>query len=94
MDGCIDCDQNKIKLPRIGWVKTYERLPLRSKPSSVRITRTAEDWFVSFKVEVQPTQTPKLRETIGVDLGLATLATLSDGTEWHSPRPYSKLEKR
>jgi hypothetical protein len=29
LDGSIELDHFKIKVPKIGWLKTYERLPVR-----------------------------------------------------------------
>ncbi|WP_293068333.1 transposase [Okeania sp. SIO2B3] len=48
LDGSISVGFNQIKLPRIGWVKTYEILPDKVSPKSVTITKKADRWFVSF----------------------------------------------
>ncbi|MEH2382963.1 MAG: transposase [Nostoc sp.] len=42
LDGSIHVDHHKVKVPVIGWVKTYERLPHGVKPKSVTISRQAE----------------------------------------------------
>ncbi|MGK7926104.1 MAG: RNA-guided endonuclease InsQ/TnpB family protein [Spirulina sp.] len=94
LDGKIHCQEKAIKLPRIGWVKTWERLPSGYRPKSTYITREADGWFVSFKIEIEETETPKKREIVGVDLGIKTLATLSSGETFPSPQPYRTLEKK
>ncbi|MGH2415711.1 MAG: RNA-guided endonuclease InsQ/TnpB family protein, partial [Microcystaceae cyanobacterium] len=43
---------NKIQVPVIGILKTYERLP-QIKPKSVTISRQADRWFISFRFEVE-----------------------------------------
>ncbi|NEQ71814.1 MAG: hypothetical protein F6K23_01180 [Okeania sp. SIO2C9] len=48
LDGSITVGFNRIKLPRIGWVKTYEILPDNVSPKSVTISRKSDRWFVSF----------------------------------------------
>ncbi|MDJ0517770.1 MAG: hypothetical protein QNJ74_16495 [Trichodesmium sp. MO_231.B1] len=48
MDGSITVGFNRIKLPRIGWVKTFEILPDNVTPKSVTISKKADRWFVSF----------------------------------------------
>ncbi len=48
LDGSISVDFNHIKLPRIGWIKTYEILPDNITPKSVTITKASDRWFVSF----------------------------------------------
>jgi putative transposase len=37
----------------IGWLKTYERLPYGYQPKSVTISKKANRWFISFKIEVE-----------------------------------------
>jgi putative transposase len=94
LDGCISCDHLKIQLPRIGWVRTYERLPQGFKPKNVVVSRQADKWFVSFKVETNLETTLKKLDVIGVDLGVKTLATCSDGTVFVGIKAYKKLEHK
>ncbi|MGL5877565.1 MAG: helix-turn-helix domain-containing protein, partial [Xenococcaceae cyanobacterium] len=78
LDGTIKVvDHFKIQLPKIGILRTYERLPQGYKPKSLTISRTAERWFVSFRIEVEPTTTEKAVDVVGVDLGVLKLAHLS-----------------
>jgi putative transposase len=50
-------------------------------------------WWVCFHVEVD--RLPQAPATaVGIDLGLATLATLSTGQKIEAPRHYRKLEKK
>jgi putative transposase len=58
LDGSLKNDHLAIKLPRIGWVKTYERLPQGVTPKNVTISRKADRWFVSFKIEVTEENKP------------------------------------
>ena len=48
LDGSITVGFNQIKLPRIGWIKTYEILPDHVIPKSVTISSASDRWFVSF----------------------------------------------
>jgi putative transposase len=94
VDGSIVVDHKKIRIPVIGWIKTYERLPQGVKPTSVTISRTADRWFVSFKIEVEPTITQKKVDVVGVDLGINHLATLSTGEVFDGVKAYKKCEKK
>ena len=94
LDGSIAVDQRKVKVPIIGWIKTYERLPQGVNPKSVTISRTAERWFVSFKIEVEPIVTEKNVDVVGVDLGINRLATLSTGEVFDGIKAYKKYEKK
>ena len=87
LEGSIYIKDGYIQLPRIGLVRLYEQVP-NQKVKSVSISRKASDWFVSFKVEFEPVHTEKGFSRVGVDLGIKTLATLSDGTVYPALKPY------
>lgn len=59
VDGSLAVEHFRIKVPVIGWIKTYERLPVDQKPKSFTISRTADRWFVSWKIEIEPTNESK-----------------------------------
>ncbi|MDY7003923.1 MAG: RNA-guided endonuclease TnpB family protein [Cyanobacteriota bacterium] len=94
LDGSISVGFNRIKLPRIGWIKTFEILPDNINPKSVTISRKANRWFVSFQVERESQNTEKSVLLVGVDLGVKTLATLSTGEIFDGAKPYKKLESK
>ena len=94
LDGAIRVEHFKVKVPVIGWLKTYERLPQGAVPKSVTISRHADRWFISFKVEVEFTVTPKAVECVGVDLGINALATLSTQQKFNSAKSYNRYEKK
>ncbi|WP_293064184.1 transposase [Okeania sp. SIO2B3] len=94
LDGSISVGFNQIKLPRIGWIKTYEILPDNINPKSVTISRTSNRWFVSFKEERECQITEKPVDVVGVDLGIKTLATLSTGEVFDGAKSYRKLESK
>jgi putative transposase len=94
LDGSIKVEHFKVRLPVIGWLKTYERLPQGFTPKSVTISRHADRWFISFIREVEPINTPKKVDCVGVDLGIKALATLSTGEEFQGALSYRKYEKK
>jgi putative transposase len=94
LDGSIKIDHLKIKVPVIGWLRTYERLAKDYQPKSVTISRQADRWLISFKLEVTENVTPKTTNCVGVDLGVLTLATLSTGEVVESAKSYRKYEKK
>ncbi|WP_254564909.1 transposase [Oscillatoria sp. HE19RPO] len=93
LEGSIKISGYWVKLPRIGWVKSHEELP-PVNPQNVTISKRAGDWYISFKIDVEPEATPKVRERIGVDLGIKTLATLSDGKTYPNPKAYRHAQKK
>ncbi len=94
LEGSIKIFQgNCIQLPRIGIVKTYEILP--SIPvKNLTISKKADNWYISFKYNFEQYPTEKVGETIGVDIGINTLATCSDGSKFANVKAYRQAKKR
>jgi putative transposase len=85
---------NKIQVPAIGGLKTYEILPNSITPKTVTISRKADKWFISFLMEVEPKITPKAIDIVGVDLGILHLATLSTGEVFPGNKKTRQLLKQ
>ncbi|MDF5725723.1 MAG: RNA-guided endonuclease TnpB family protein [Rhizonema sp. PD37] len=79
---------NKIQVPVIGVLKTYERLP-QVLTKSCTISRQADRWFISFRFEVEQ-QKSSSNSIVGVDLGVKSLATLSTGEVILGAKSYKK----
>lgn len=86
---------NKIKLPKIGWVKLKEHdyIP-NGKPKSATISLRANRWFVSIGYEVEIEQKQYENKVVGVDLGIKSLAVTSDGEIFESSRKLKNKEKQ
>ncbi|ELR98299.1 RNA-guided endonuclease TnpB family protein [Gloeocapsa sp. PCC 73106] len=93
LEGAIKISGNKIKLPIFGWITADEILP-SVIPKNVTISKRASKWFISFKYELENKPTPKTSPIIGVDVGINSLATCSDGTVFANPKAYRKAKKR
>ena len=94
LDGAIHIDHRKVKVPVIGWLKTYELLPIGYKAKSVTLSKQADRWFISWKIDVETTQTPKKLEFVGVDLGINHLAILSTGEVFYGAKGYKKYQEK
>ena len=95
IDNCgkpIELNGWNHKLPFIGWVKTYE--PIEATTQKITISRQAGDWYLSLAFEFTPLLHTKKTEVVGVDLGIKTLATLSDGKVFESVKSYRKFEAK
>jgi len=88
LDGAIQIAGNRIKVPRIGWLKTYENLP-SDKCKCVVISKHGGYWFISYKPDIKKEIDTTCRKgNVGVDIGIKTLAVLSDGKIFTSPKAY------
>ena len=97
--GLIDDDRHALRLPRIGRVHCMENIAERvgaAKVLRMTVSRHAGRWYASLTVErpdARPIQPPK-GEAVGIDLGVKTLATLSDGTVIPNPHTLASNERR
>lgn len=98
LDGSIYIsDKNHIKLPRIGEVKLKESgyIPLDAEIKSATVSSKAGKWFVSCLIEAVEKVAPvPTNEVVGVDLGIKTLATCSDGTIYENHKALRKNLKK
>lgn len=84
----------EIYLAKIGNLKPIWSRELPSAPTSVTVIKDcAHRYFLSFVVEVEPIKVDAKNQSIGIDLGIKTLATMSDGTKAESPN-YSRLDRK
>jgi len=77
-----------VQLPRLGRLRLKERgyLPTHAKILSATVTEQAGHWYVSVLVEQEHVVREHAGPVVGVDLGVKTLATLSDGSVEPNPR--------
>ncbi len=97
LTGTIRFDGRRIQLPRIGKIRIKEKRDVycRGRILSATMRRRADRWFVSITVEEEiPDPRPLLGKVVGVDLGVKTLATLSDGTVFTNPRALWRRLRR
>ena len=93
LEGSIKISGNKIKLPIFGWVKCYEIIPT-VQPKNVTISKRANDWYISFKHELDDKKPIKQKQRIGVDVGINSLATCSDGSVFPNVKAYRKNQRK
>ncbi|MGW6422602.1 RNA-guided endonuclease InsQ/TnpB family protein [Nocardia sp. NPDC055053] len=85
----------KLRLPKIGDMRVRWSRVLPSEPSSVTVVKDAAGrYFASFVVEVGPAQLPQVDSEVGIDLGLATFAVLSNGKTITSPKFLRRAERK
>lgn len=96
LTGRVTIKDNKIKLPRIGWLRLKERgyLPLNVKINSVTVKEKANRWFVSVQTEEQVNVPENKGPAIGIDLGLKSFVVGSDGLKIEAPKPLLRSLKR
>ena len=87
-------DKSFTKISKIGSIKTIFHRKVEGTIKTCTIKRTRTDkWFVSFSCEIDPKRLPKRVKQIGIDVGLESFATLSDGSKIDNPRFFKREEK-
>lgn len=95
--GSIRVSADTIQLPRLGMVRLKERryLPINAKVGSATISEQAGRWYLSVCVHEERLEpTMATGEVLGIDLGIKTLATLSDGRTFDNPKALRSNLKR
>ena len=87
--------QGKLRLSKIGKVKTKLHRPIEGKIKTCTIIRSATGkWYACFSVEVEAQPLPHSKEAIGVDVGLKEFAVLSNGEAIANPKFFRQDEKK
>ena len=101
----IQCERHRIKIPTLGWVRLKEKgyLPSHSDNCVIKsghVSRIADKYFVSITFDTNISKNKELKldaSGIGIDLGIKSLATVSNGDVYiniNKEHKIRKLEKK
>lgn len=98
----LDRANGRIFLPKLGWLRYRNSRTAQGEVRTVTVSPRAGRWFVSVQTarEVPEPTAPAGSDAdsgsgaVGLDLGVARLATLSDGTVLAPPDALRRYEKR
>lgn len=85
---------SRIRIPKLGWVRMRE--PLRFKGAKIlwaTVSRRGKRWYVSLSCELTDLshlKPAKNQGTVGVDLGVKSLAVLSNHKKFEALQPLKK----
>lgn len=97
---------NKIRMPKLGAVKMYEKLRFEGKIMSATVSRKADYWFISILVDTDVTDLVRKNQgaksinesynVVGIDLGIKCFAQLSTylAEAYYSPKPLKRNLKK
>jgi putative transposase len=95
LTGLIRLGPTWVQLPKLGMLRLNES-PVKllrrlddgtARITSASVTREAQRWFVSFRVECKrPVAVPRTTDVVGLDVGINALVTLSTGVVFAPPR--------
>lgn len=89
-----------LKIPNLGYVKLTQRLRFQGKINSVVISQQGDKYYASFSMQIsldaykRTHKTTNTSKAVGIDLGLNSFITLSNGMQIKAPKPLKKLSRK
>lgn len=89
-------ENGKLQIPTLGDMKfgsVRQEFDLSCKKQVAHISFDGKYWYLSYaeNVDTQVTNSPESTEGIGIDLGIKTLATVSDGTTVPNIKTFRRI---
>jgi putative transposase len=85
---------NSLLISKIGAVRIVLHRPIQGRVKTLTLQREAVgNWYACFACEVEPEPLPFNELEVGVDVGLESFATLSNGMKIDNPR-FFRMEER
>lgn len=83
----------KLKLSKIGEIRIVQHREIEGKIKTCTIRRDGIQWYATFSVVIKNNVKPvEPIAFIGIDVGLNSIVTLSDGAQVNSPKYYCNTE--
>lgn len=90
----FEITDNGLKLSKIGTVKIKLHRQPEGKIRTCCIKKSSTGkWYATFSCEIENKPLPKSDKAIGLDVGLESFATFSDGNKIENPRFFRREEK-
>ncbi|ABM36609.1 RNA-guided endonuclease InsQ/TnpB family protein [Polaromonas naphthalenivorans] len=91
----IDQPNSRIFLPKLGWMRYRNSRDILGTVKNITISEAGGKWFASIQTEREVEQPiPVATMAIGIDVGIARFATMSDGSFVAPLCSFKKHEKR
>lgn len=95
----VQFDGRGARVPKLGWIRTAERVRWRGRVKTARVTREADAWYLSVNLDWERRRRPAPVCSAGLDVGVKTLAVLAsaDGKiveRFANPRGAAALARR
>lgn len=84
----------KIELPKGFGTATLGDAPPEGKIKSTTVSKRGGKWWIAFLLEVEDSAECSPNSSIGIDMGIAKFATLSDGTYFESAKALEQGTKK
>ncbi|OMG75399.1 RNA-guided endonuclease InsQ/TnpB family protein [Burkholderia ubonensis] len=91
----LDQANSRIFLPKLGWLRYRNSRDVLGAVRNATVSQSGGKWFVSIQTEREVEQPiPQGTSAIGIDVGIARFATMSDGTYFAALNSFKRHETR
>jgi putative transposase len=91
----LDQANSRLFLPKLGWLRYRNSRPAPGELRNITVSLSGGKWFVSIQTERELERpVPTATTAIGIDVGIARFATMSDGTFLEPLDSFRKHEAR
>ena len=88
----LDQANNRLFLPKLGWLRYRNSRDVLGAVKNVTVSQSCGKWYVSIQTEREVAQPIPQGGAVGVDMGVARFATLSDGTFYEPLNSFKRHE--
>ncbi len=90
----LDQGNNRVFLPKLGWLRYRSSRAVLGTVKNVTVSQLCGRWFVSIQTEREVEQPIPNGGAVGMDMGVARFATLSDGTFYAPLNSFKRHQDR
>lgn len=90
----LDQGNSRVFLPKLGWLRYRNSRDVLGEVKNATLSQSCGKWFVSIQTEREVDQPLPQGEAVGIDMGIARFATLSDGSYLDPLNSFKKHQQR
>ena len=90
----LDQANSRLFLPKLGWIRYRNSRDVLGTVKNVTVSHSCGKWFVSVQTEREVEQPLPQGGAVGIDMGVARFATLSDGSFYAPLNSFKRHETR
>jgi putative transposase len=91
----LEQGNNRIFLPKLGWLRYRNSRDVLGEVRNVTVSQSGDKWFASIQTQREVEQPlPAATTAIGIDVGIARFATMSDGSFVAPLNSFKKHQQR
>ncbi len=88
-------ESERLNLSKVGCIKIIQHREIEGRIKTCTIKKDIDQWYAIFTVEIEKIIEPvEIKNVVGIDVGLSSLITMSNGEQIAPPQYLRKSENR